>query len=288
MKPGCYPVDFTRATGEDFSAYRFDASGVPLVRSVETGDWSANPVTVCQYGLHQYNRFVRQNDDVARETFLKQAKWLVDHAEPGPNGSKVWPNTSPLKFYDISAPWISGMAQGEALSVLLRAHALSGDSRYHNTAQAAWKALILPTEDGGVVSRFPDGSPLIEEYPKAGSVTGVLNGFMFALLGVLEYASVTGDEEAVAWSHSLVSGLRHNLHRYDTGFWSVYDLFLPRRLASFSYHRLHIAQLEALFRLTGETVFQAVAEQWRVYLASPLCRLRWTLHKVHQKLVLQI
>jgi len=50
-----------------------------------------------------------------------------------------------------------------------------------------------------------------------------------------------------------------------TGFWSTNYLspgYVVRFLASRFYHRLHIAQLEAMFRATGESLFLTYSRRW--------------------------
>ena len=60
------------------------------------------------------------------------------------------------------------------------------------------------------------------------------------------------------------------MRRYDVGFWSLYEQSGTwlKMLASPFYHRLHIVQLEVLYRLTGESVFKKYASQWESYRRS--------------------
>jgi len=64
--------------------------------------------------------------------------------------------------------------------------------------------------------------------------------------------------------------LRSNLHRYDLGFWSLYEqseTFLPM-VASPFYHRLHIVQLRVMHRMTGDDIFARFADKWQAYTRS--------------------
>ncbi len=64
-----------------------------------------------------------------------------------------------------------------------------------------------------------------------------------------------------------VTTLSHNLPRFDTGYWSLYEQSGTRlkMLASPFYHRLHIVQLRLMARLTGNNVFADVAGRWEGY-----------------------
>ena len=58
-----------------------------------------------------------------------------------------------------------------------------------------------------------------------------------------------------------------NLEKYDTGYWSTYDLsklFLVNPSSSF-YHQLHLVQLDVLFTMTKEKSFQIYRDRWNSY-----------------------
>lgn len=97
--------------------------------------------------------------------------------------------------------------------------------------------------------------------------THILNGFIRATWGVYDYWLATGEEAARQLFGATISTLRRNLEKYDAGFWSLYDLAGTRlkMLASPFYHRLHVAQLGVLHRLTGEELFAQYAEKWDGY-----------------------
>ncbi|MDZ7330634.1 MAG: D-glucuronyl C5-epimerase family protein [candidate division KSB1 bacterium] len=283
MNLGLYPINYQASLGEDFSEYEFNSHGIPLTRFERRPDWQHNPITVCQYALHHFNRYWREKLSRSKEIFLNQANWLAQNAEDGPSNSKVWYYRIAIPLYGITPRWISGMAQGEALSVLLRAHQLTNDPIFLDTAIGAMKIFSVKVQEGGVIASFPDGRPIIEEYPSPHFMTGVLNGFIFAMFGVYEYARYLDDPHASELFSQLSNSLRANLQRYDAGFWSYYDQHASHRLASRAYHRLHIEQLKRLAELTGEPVFHNYELRWRTYINSNYCQLRWLLSKIRQK-----
>jgi hypothetical protein len=61
------------------------------------------------------------------------------------------------------------------------------------------------------------------------------------------------------------------LPQYDVGWWSKYSLY-PHRLPDLAkpfYHRLHVTQLDVLYRLTGIDEFRARAARWRSFDRAP-------------------
>lgn len=288
MKLDLYYVDLNDCLGQNFSEYEYDENGNPLTRYYCQANWNHNPVTVCQYGLYQFNNFLKTQVSEARKNFLAQADWLLRHAQEGANNSVVWHYLFDLLHYNLASPWFSGMAQGQALSVLLRAHQITRNNDYLNIAHHAWKSFEFSVSEGGVIAIFPDGKSLIEEYPSAYQVTAVLNGFIFGIFGVYDYAIYTENQSAKKIFEVLVDSLKCNLFRYDTGYWTYYDLADPLRLTSKTYHRLHVCQLKKMYQITQDELFLTYYQRWESYLSSFKSNYKWLMKKVHQKLILRI
>jgi hypothetical protein len=128
----------------------------------------------------------------------------------------------------------------------------------------------LDVAAGGVIATDARGDVWIEEYI-VDPPSHILNGYIWALWGVFDYANWSGDRDAWAlWN----SGLRTLLARipdYDTGWWSLYELPAGggrAMLASRYYHTLHTTQLRALHLLTGNYAFLDHADRFESYLKS--------------------
>ena len=59
------------------------------------------------------------------------------------------------------------------------------------------------------------------------------------------------------------------LSQFRGSYWSVYDL--EGRMASPFYHNLHIAQMQAMYELTGESIFDEYAKCWERQQKNPIC-----------------
>ena len=121
--------------------------------------------------------------------------------------------------------------------------------------------------------RDDDGYLWLEEY-LVQPPSHILNGMIWAAWGIHDYATLGGEPRAQALFLEAVRTLVANLHRYDTGFWSCYELRPGRvpMVASQFYHRLHVTQLDVMDRLTGEEAFGERAVRWRAYQRQPLNR----------------
>lgn len=254
----------------------FDERGVPLLDYKGSIGRRYNPIAIAQYGLAHYNRFSLEEDARSRAVYLKQADWLAENLEPNAAGLRVWMHHFDFEYREtLKAPWYSGLAQGQGLSLLARARALTGESRYDDAMRAAYASFGKDIAEGGVACRDRSGDSWLEEYI-VDPPSHILNGFIWALWGILDYRLATGDKSAAALFDSCVDTLERVLPRYDTGFWSLYDLAQTTlsNPASPFYHRLHIVQLDILHRMTRRPAFQDYARRWRDYAGRRLNRLR--------------
>ncbi len=247
----------------------YDSAGIPLLDYRGKIGRQYNPIAIAQYGLGNYNLFHRTGDADRRNKFMRVADWLVLHLEKNSHGLAVWNHHFDWEYRDtLRAPWYSALAQGQGISVLVRAHLLCAnkDSRYLAAAQAALASFFKPVTEGGVTFTDEQGDLWFEEYVVA-PPTHILNGFIWAAWGVYDYFLATRDHSAQDLFDRAVRTLTRNLERYDLGFWSLYEQSgtrLPMVASSF-YHQLHIVQLRVMHHLTGDNEFARVANRWESY-----------------------
>jgi heparosan-N-sulfate-glucuronate 5-epimerase len=226
-------------------------------------------VGVCQFGLGCFERHLAGDGPDWLATAVAAGDHLVatqrhrGRLEGGWVHDFAYPHT-----YDLRPPWLSAIAQGQAASLLIRVHRSTGDRRYADAARSALLPLSVPTTDGGLLAAL-DGGGFPEEFP-TDPPSLVLNGGIYALLGQYDVALGLGDADARAAFDAGIDTLARNLQRWDTGYWSRYDLY-PHRIAHVSspwYHTFHIAQLRALELVTGRAEFGDAASRFEWYATS--------------------
>jgi hypothetical protein len=177
------------------------------------------------------------------------------------------------KYPWLVAPWTSALASGNAISALLRGWELLGDERYRRSAELGYLGLHAPATG---LALEAGGELWYEEYP-AQPPLHVLNGHVYALLGVLDYARVTRDSEAAGrWRRATATLLSH-LDEFDLGYWSSYDLRWREPVSLHYQKNIHVPQLQILATLTGDEPFSEVARRWQGYADSLVARARWQL-----------
>jgi hypothetical protein len=161
------------------------------------------------------------------------------------------------------------MAEGVGISVLVRAYAWPGvtvveQAKRATYAKAATLALAVfqrPTSARGVTAS--DNGTWYEEYLPP-SHLHVLNGMIFAMMGLREYGQVFHDTVSVGLWNAGVATLVTNLYRFDTGSWSYYDC--AGLVASIHYHELHIFLLNTMYQITGIKTFDNYRARFQTYL----------------------
>jgi heparosan-N-sulfate-glucuronate 5-epimerase len=227
-------------------------------------DWWVIPIAQAALGFWELRMEGRSVD----RQFMRLVEWLMTHVEPSPVGGKVWRVEKPSVKYGLPSGWSSAMAQGEVASVLLRAHALTGDDVYLETAKAAFPPMTVPVARGGLQNDL-DGALVLEEYPTQ-RPTAVLNGWLFALYGVHELATAAEMPEARELFERSAADLVRLLPRYDNGWWSLYSLQAGEPdLSKPFYQRLHPVLLEALALIHPDPELDRYAQRWRDQLTKP-------------------
>jgi hypothetical protein len=226
-------------------------------------------VALIQWGLGCYERYLAGEGEAWLDVAVAACDYLVEHQEGEGPRAGGWVHRRPYGHtYDLQPPWVSAIAQGEGASLLVRVHAETGEERYAEAASRALRPMTVPSHEGGVRAALGDGF-FLEEYPTT-PPSLVLNGGIFALWGLHDVRLALGDARARDLFDEGVETLAANIRRFDTGYWSRYDLF-PHpvlNVASSAYHRLHIVQLRATTAIHPSAELERAAARFESYAAS--------------------
>ena len=245
-------------------------------------------MAVAQWGLGSYERYLLGEGEAWRAAAIEAGRYAVEQQVAGGNRDGGWlePEEHPHTFRTTS-PWLSAMAQGQCASLLVRLYRETGEEAFSEAALRGLRPMEVAASDGGVRALLGD-RPFPEEYP-TDPPSFVLNGALFSLWGYFDVWRGLGDEAA---GRAFVDGadtLAENLHLWDTGFWSRYDLY-PHpivNVASLFYHRLHIDQLRAMTLIYPRTELEEIRTRFEAYAASPLCRTRALARKVLFRMIVR-
>ena len=243
----------------------FDEQGVPLVSLRKIGEIHYNPVRVAMAGFDYYEEWKKSGEESVIQKMYHCTDSLMENMLMKKSGDKsfaVWEYHYP--WAELSPPWVSGLAQGVCVQLFSIAYECSKNTKYLEAAQMTFNAFAVEVKDGGVTYKDSPDEWWYEEYAKAGCVESrVLNGMIYALAGIHDYQRISKDSLA---QEAFDRGVRSLLKRLnDTGWWTYYDSC--GLIASKSYHKVHINQMEQMYDLTGIEEFKKTAVRWRKYKA---------------------
>jgi len=264
-----YYNDFTAKV--DMQPELLETTELPMLETA-SGHKVYFPVEVFQYGFGAYDLFLLTADRRYHVKFMQTVTWTMQNQQE--DGS--WNN---FFFIYPSHPY-GAMAQGEGASLLLRAYSETKDEKYLISARKALDFMLKPIQEGGT-TEYSDQGLVLMEYTHRPTV---LNGWIFAWWGLYDYMQTTGEHgkyyEAMEAS---CKALITSLPAFSTWYWSNYDL--GGRIASPHYQIIHIAQLQAMYQLTGLSPFAEYANLWADYQKKPLNKSIAFIKKAYQKII---
>lgn len=239
-----------------------DEKGIPYLIEGTIGK-QRNPMTVCNKALFYHDQFIR-GDSSQLILFLNCVDWLTENVTQQNDFSVLkynynWP------FYNMVAPWRSGLANGVSLQVFAKAHAITHREKYLTMGKQILNSFYVEVSNGGVTYQSKKKGWWFEEFSdEGGYVSRVLNGHMFALVGLHDYFMYTNDSSANYLFKQGLLALKNNLFKYDKGEGhSFYDL--RGTPANIKYHFIHVDLLEKLFAISGDPMYKFYAQKWGTY-----------------------
>jgi len=251
-------------------AYHLDADGVYLYYPGGGATGYDHPVGQIQFGLGCITSYRTETDPARRALFLTRARAQADRLiSRRLEVAGAWWFPYGFDFthtvhsgVSYAAPWYSGMAQGEALSLfvqLSQLEELTGDERATYLAAADGAFASLQTDEYDypwAVNVDSAGYLWIQEYPGAEPGAGdyTYNGMIFAMFGLYDYACATGSQAAA----DLYDACATTISRYfpllrNTRWFSYYCQ--THRIPAPTYHQHHIELFEQLAWQTGSPDF---------------------------------
>ena len=211
-------------------------------------------IGIFQYGLAAYDLYLKTGEQMYLDKLLACADWAVENQQSD-GGWATFAHECPEQPY-------SSMSQGEAISMLIRAHMATDRDAYLDAARKAKEFMLKPLSDGGTTD-YQGSDVYLYEYTFRPLV---FNGWIFSLWGLYDYHKYTEDAQAGAALEATLKTLKKKLPEFDIGYWSMYED--GKRICSPFYHDLHIAQLTVMHDLFGDGIYKEYVEKWESYRRS--------------------
>ena len=274
------------AASRTLTSGRLPAAFMTLDRNREW--WTSQPVPAANQIINfagseiDWEYYPGQGIELQELANFFKADWLFTH---GPNhnqykqGSALLSEMIPLAsrraggitweyFFDFDGgapPWTSAMSQGTALEALADGYKAVGNSQYLSIAEQALP--VLRTSPGrGVDVHTRRGIRFVQYSFDPARRDQIINAFLQTLIGLHEYAQVSGNHTAWHLFNAGDAEARHEVPFFDTGHWSLYQ---PGVLDDLSYHELVTGFLQQLCSTVHTRVYCVTAAHFQRYLKHP-------------------
>ncbi len=184
-------------------------------------------------------------------------------------GAAFLPYSFPFNLHgkaalSLSAPWYSGMAQGQALGAFSRLARVTGSKQHREFADALFASFNRANDARAPWTPVVDADNALwfEEYPeKTGGSCRALNGHIFAVYGLYDYWQLTQSRLARDYVIGGMSAVSAHITAFRNPSW-ISHYCLTHKVTSPSYHKVHVGQLYQLFTYTGSSAFAQEADQF--------------------------
>jgi hypothetical protein len=247
-------------------SYHLDAGGVYMYYPDGGTVAYDHPVGQAQFGLGCLASYRTETDPARRSLFLTRARAQADRLIGQHHEARgAWWFPYPFDYahsvhsgVDYTAPWYSGMAQGEALSLFVQlaqiAEVATADRDRYLEAADRTLASLQALDDGYPWAVNVDGAGYlwIQEYPGAepGSGDYTYNGMIFAMFGLWDYCAATGSQPAADLYDACATTIARYFPLLRNTRWHSYYC-QTHRIPAPTYHQHHINLFRQLHWQTG-------------------------------------
>ncbi|MBD3212846.1 MAG: hypothetical protein GF311_09580, partial [Candidatus Lokiarchaeota archaeon] len=262
-----YDLPYTGYDNVNIEDYETDEDGIIIFIYNEQTFY--NPVRIAQLSLKLIDNFIRTRNseylDIAIKHFNKLIELSVEEED-----NLFFPYNFYFALHGYSdelmvAPWYSGMAQGQILSLASRLAIITEKENYYKYAEKIYNSIInIRGENTSKIwTSFIDENNFfwISEYPDEDDKNFTLNGFIYAIYGLYDYYILLCDNE----NRSLKLNVKNNLDKAISTIEYYIESFrvpneisyycLKHKVQSGKYHSIHIKQLKQLYLMTQEKYF---------------------------------
>jgi len=242
--------------------FNIDSAGVPYL--VINGEVSYHPTWITNNSLVYEDSWEKSRNPFYLASLHTWVNALLARSDTLEDGA-IFPRFD-FSFSlhgnpDQSLPvgWHSGLTQGMLLALLVRTARVTGESRYADAADRVFRSL-QQTELRRAVHIDSAGYYWIDEYPlEQPDLT--LNGFGYAVRGLYEYWQWRRTPESEVLLREALASLKQYAPQFRVpGRPSIYCL--AHHLSSTAYHAIHIELLRDLYRMTSDSVFVQLANDF--------------------------
>jgi hypothetical protein len=216
--------------------------------------------------IHPLANFGKLNALWRSKVDADRMRQLLDELLPlaaGRSGGVAWEYY--FDFGGGAPPWVSSLAQGTGLQSMARASTKAGIAELTFPTLRKGLEVFRTSTPSGVRVQVPGPGVHYAQYSFAPGLR-IINGFVQSLVGLFDYASLSGSTTAQKLFNQGNDRARREVPTYDTGAWSLYDRGTDSHESDLNYHTVLIDFLTSLCDRTGQEVYCGAQDNFQRYL----------------------
>src|SRR3954447_22079379 len=170
-------------------------------------------------------------------------------------------------FDGQNPPWVSSLAQGTGLQAMARAATRLGRQAEVFPIALRGLGIFETAPPAGVRVPVGDGAHYLQ-YSGLPRLF-IVNGFVQSLVGLYDFAALTGDATARSLFDAGDLAARDEVPTFDTGAWSLYSRGSSQTESDLGYHKLLRDFLTQLCKRTATVQYCSAEEHFTAYLTTP-------------------
>jgi len=240
-----------------------DASGVPVQVYGDQGR-QYNPLFIAVRARQDFiSSSSERADPAARASFLKLSRWLLDHATRT-DSTLLLPYGFDFPKFRMRAPWTSGLAQAEAMTVFAQRASIDPDPVWKD---AYFKTLRTLLPGSAHTITLPDSSLWYMEYP-GDAAPYALSGMISVMLEIDRCYRLTGEPILRELFDRGYKAVISKLPGFDRHGFSIYSLDgMPNGR---NYHQRYYRRLLELDALRPHPSLRHYARRWKQHDMLPV------------------
>jgi heparosan-N-sulfate-glucuronate 5-epimerase len=273
VRTGLYKI--SQDSIPDYAKETVDDNGIPMVYYPEQNGVTAgrqyNATIVCNYALAYYQSLLKVNQPHVKTKFFNCVRWLEDNMRRKNNYALFVFNWQQPWYLTVRPPFTSGMTSGRAMEVFLCANRIQPSPTYLDNCGLLLNGFYVPIDAGGFTYKSKAGCWYEELADTAMNSPYILDGHIYAILGVHAYWQQTKSDSAAFIFREGIAALKQKLPGYNApGNWSYYDKYY--KPSDKKYHRILTNQMKQLWEITGDDFFKDYYNRWNTPLSQPYVR----------------
>jgi hypothetical protein len=248
-----------------FATEMTDAKGVPYVYYAPQNGIAAgtqyNATIVANYAINYYNNFSETKDSTQLDKFINCVHFLQDSVTTKYNAGFYIFNWQQPWYPNVKAPFTSGMTSGRAIEVFVDAFKLYKDSAYLKQAKSLLRGFYIPIQYDGFTYMQTEGWWYEEIAHKNVVTPHILDGHIFAILGVQKLYKQTHDDSALFIVQKGLAALKYQLPLSNAGDGKIY-YDIHKKVADKKYQKILTGQMQQLWLTTNDSTFLSYYKKW--------------------------